>query len=198
MPNAKSEIESQLYLDAMLYVLEDPALDRAGFEARLDWDFRLAEILTDSVELYELTQSVSCWEAGIPASLGASSGLDASSTRSPFSTVLPNSSSDGRRWSTTSLVLTASLLLSVVGWGVIVQRSSDALSQDDVVLAWGDMQSEMADHQIVREAVDDDSEWTIAMLDAAVEAEVPDWIVLATSDRLDVGLDSKDGKGVLQ
>jgi hypothetical protein len=54
--------ESKLHLEAMLYVLEDPALDRVAFEARLSEDVRLGEILADAVELFQSMRSV---ESGV-------------------------------------------------------------------------------------------------------------------------------------
>ena len=50
--------ESQLHLEAMLYLLADPALDRDAFEAKLANDPRLGEILAQSVTVFQSLESL--------------------------------------------------------------------------------------------------------------------------------------------
>ena len=47
-----------MQLDAMLYLLDDPALDRDAFEARLANDVQLAEILAEAVSVFQSLQKV--------------------------------------------------------------------------------------------------------------------------------------------
>ena len=50
-------IESQMHLEAMLYLLDDSALDRDAFEARLSNDFQLGEILAKAVGTFHNLRS---------------------------------------------------------------------------------------------------------------------------------------------
>ena len=59
MENVETKfIESQLHLEAMLYLLDDAALDREAFEARLANDPRLGEILAQSVTVFQSLESI--------------------------------------------------------------------------------------------------------------------------------------------
>ena len=207
MQNTKSQFdESQLHLDAMLYVLDDPTLDRAAFEARLEGDCRLAEILAEAVAMFELTREIS-WRENSSSAPSTTDPHNASLPESslPESSLPESSRYESSRYDWRSVaaffVLAASFLISVVGWNTFKREPPGVASLDDldnVVLAWGELQSELADYQPIRNAGEYDPETTLAFLDAVDEDGVPEWLVLATSDRLDGGLDSKERRGLLQ
>jgi hypothetical protein len=197
MSNPKNTFdESQWHLDAMLYVLNDPALDRAEFEKRLEGDDRLAEILVESVAFYQATQNI---EFGQPSPrIPTVSQLTMESDRSV-----------NRVWKfATATALAASLLIAAfLSWKAIFPRNigsydlaqaSSEASLRNVVLAWGDMQSDLPTLIQSRESTEFESESSIASLDASGEGDVPDWLVLATTDSLDGGIEVRDGKGLLQ
>lgn len=180
--------ESQMRLEAMLYLLDDPAIDRNAFEARLLSDPKLSEILSDSVEVFH--------------------GLRSSNFASASETVMQ----EPRRPSIESirhqrlffLALAASLLLACfVGWRAIglIQtansNSASSVSLGSVVLAWGDLQLESDDAVSIQEAIDGDLASSSNATDSLAETEVPDWLVLAATDISD-SKDSGDGKVFLQ
>ncbi len=178
--------ESQLHLDAMLYLLGDPALDRQAFEERLADDPRLGEILSDAVSVYQLTQSVSTWRT-----------LQASGLTHPASPILALPRGVWRTYTT----LAASLLLfGFLGWQTLPwMRSSttEIASLNSLVWAWGELQADRSDTQFLRDNNGSDFENAIALLDLSVESDVPEWLVLATADRME-SHDLTDGKALIQ
>ncbi len=198
MPNAKIDRDdSQSHLEAMLYVLQDPALDRTAFEARLEEDCRLGEILAEAVALFEMTQKMDSWQPGSAASPNATfQSSDPAPSLVPAEP--PASTRSGWRWVASLCAIAATLLVVLARWDGFPSRDADAASTQDVVLAWGAMQTDRIHIAMDRESVEWESEWNLASLDSVEEPDVPEWIVLATSDRLDRGLDARDGKGMLQ
>ncbi len=198
MANKKTEIdESQLHLDAMLYVLEDPTLDRRAFEARLEDNSQLAEILADAVAFCLLTSNVT-WDQHSTLLQPAIAP-----------TALITYPVLGWRWVGTLSTLAASFLIVVfLCWQAFQHKNpgspefaytnAETVSLNNVVLAWGDMQSEHSPFQSGRELVDFESESSLAILDSVGERDVPEWLVLATSDTLNHGLELSDGEGLLQ
>ena len=175
-----------------------------------------AAILAEAVAMFELTREISWREnsSSAPsttdphnASLPESSLPESSRPESslPESSRYESSRYESSRYDWRSVaaffVLAASFLISVVGWNTFKREPPGVASLDDldnVVLAWGELQSELADYQPIRNAGEYDPETTLAFLDAVDEDGVPEWLVLATSDRLDGGLDSKERRGLLQ
>lgn len=198
-PNPKRETnESQMHLDAMLYVLEDPALDREAYEASLEDNSQLAEILADAVAVCQLTQSVTSWEKySIPSAVWATPTASNTHPVRGWRFV-------GSIWALAASILIAGFLVWQVfnhkysGSSEIANLNAESLSLDNLVLAWGDMQSDRPSFQQGREQVEIESESSLVMTDPVGERDVPEWIVLATSDMLDGGLETRDGKGLLQ
>lgn len=180
--------ESQMHLEAMLYLLDDPALDRNAFEARLLSDPQLSEILASSVESFH----------GLRSSRFASTSVSVMRERRR-----PSIESI-RHQRLFSLALASSLLLACfVGWRAIglVQttnsHSASSVSLGSVVLAWGELQLESEDAVSIQETIDSDLASSSNDTDSLAETEVPDWLVLAAADISD-SKDSGDGKVFLQ
>jgi len=207
MLNPKYEVdESQLHLEAMLYVLEDPALDREAFEARLEDNSQLAEILAEAVAIYHVTRNVLSREPHLTPTVALSLARSATLLSPRLLTTSPNR---GGRLVATFATLAASLLVAAILAMQSFQHgnsdaiklayaNADAASLTKVVLAWGDMQSDLPAFQQVRELLEVESEYNWAMVDPMGESDVPDWLVLATSDNPDSGLELRDGRGLLQ
>ena len=180
--------ESQMHLEAMLYLLDDPTLDRNAFEARLLNDPQLSEILADSVDAFH----------GLRSSRFASTSVSVIQVpRRPSIELI-------RRQRLFFPALAASLLLACfVGWRAIdlIQtansNSASSVSLGSVVLAWGDLQLESEDAVSIQETIDGDLASSPNDSDSLAETEVPDWLVLAAADISD-SKDSGDGKVFLQ
>ena len=187
--------ESQLHLDAMLYVLEDPALDRDAFEAQLEDNCQLAEILSNAVAMQQLSRSVS-WvdRPTLPALRPSSASI----------------SDRVLRMIATFSALAAAVLIAVFIGSTAFQNRNPGSTEfgSNVVLAWGDMQSEHLALQLGRDLTEFDLEGNLSVAsltmpnsggtNSSVEGDVPEWLVLATSDSLELGFDLREGKGLLQ
>lgn len=186
--------ESQLHLDAMLYLLEDPSLDRNAFEARLLEEPKLGEILANSVDAFLKLQATEF------DSLPVSNCQD----------IRPASSYSGSRGRLFFPAIAASLFLACsVGWlGLVLIQSissnnassvslASSLSLNSVVLAWGDLQADRDDSSLVQEVSHSDLESSLSLADSFVESDVPDWLVLAATDTTDI-INPSDGKVFLQ
>ena len=185
---ASSSDESQMHLEAMLYLLDDPALDRQAFEARLLNDPQLNEILANSVETFH----------GLRSTKFDPSSVDA------IQVPVRNSHESIARQRLYFPALAASLLLAcVLSWRVIDLISTDKsnsaspVSIGSVVLAWGDLQLESEDPMLSQESLDGELASSSNETDSFAESEVPDWLVLAATDISD-SKDSGDGKVFIQ
>ena len=181
--------ESQMHLEAMLYLLEDPALDRNEFEARLLEEPQLCEILANSVDAFLRFQST-----------------EPDSFSGPMVQEIRRAAAGtGDRGSLFLPVVAASLLLACfVGWQafVLIQSISSnsassvslasSLSLNNVVLAWGDLQTDRDDSGMVQETSNSDLDSSLSLADSFVEADVPDWLVLAATETTD---DNNPGEG---
>lgn len=117
--------ESKLFLEAMLYLLDDPALDRVDFESRLADDVRLCEILAESVSIHQALQLQALQlidvnrqpEIDLPA-LSSQRVVDA--TRASTASHSNSSTSNftiSHRFALSLATIAASLLLvSYIGW----------------------------------------------------------------------------------
>ncbi len=178
--------ESQLHLEALLYLLGDPALDRQAFEVRLADDSRLGEILSEAVSVYQWTQGVSTWRM-LPAS---DPTLTAQATMALSSSV----------WRTYATLAASFLLVGFFGWQAIPwmrSTSAEIALLNNVVSAWGELQKDELDSQFLRDSIGSDFENAIASQDLTFESDVPEWLVLAAADRLD-GDELSDGKAFIQ
>lgn len=181
--------ESQLHLEAMLYLLEDPALDREAFEARLANDTQLGEILAQSVMVFQSLESI----------------------RFDSQTIVRVAHGSGhsyRSWITFATVAASLLLMGFLGWQAlrsirsspteIATFSTENVPLLNVVWAWGELKADDPDDQLLRDAGDGEFENALAMLDPFTEREVPEWLVLATTGILEDGSDQKDAKALIQ
>lgn len=178
--------ESQLHLEALLYLLGDPVLDRQAFEERLADDSRLGEILSEAVSVYQWTQGVSTWRM-LPAS-------------GPTLSAQPTMALPRGVWRTYATLAASLLIIGLLGWQTIPwmrSTSTEIALLNSVVWAWGELQTEESDSQFVRDSSGSDVETAIASQDLTLESDVPEWLVLATADRLD-GHELSDGKALIQ
>lgn len=190
MENVETKlIESQLHLEAMLYLLEDAALDREAFEARLANDPRLGEILSQSVTVFQSLESINFDSQTIVRATHVSSRAY-------------------RSWMALATIAASLLLVSFLGPQTlhsirsgstqIATSSTENGSLINLVWAWGELKADDPDAQLLREFGDGEFENALAMLDPFTEREVPEWLVLATTDVLEDGMDHKDAKAFIQ
>ena len=186
--------ESQMHLEAMLYLLEDPALDRVAFETRLLEDARLSEVLANAVDTFLRLQSAEFESFPV--------GIVEEDRR-------VSSDSRARRWLFFPALAASLVLACFVCWQafVLVQAISSnnassvslasSLSLNSVVLAWGDLQTDRDDSGLVQETSSSDLSASLSFADSFVEADVPDWLVLAAVETTDNN-NPGDGKVFLQ
>ena len=172
------------HTEAMLYLLEDPALDRGAFEARLADDPQLGEILAQAVSTLYSLQAVNFDSAVVSQA-----------------SLLRNLSHDGapyRQLQSISVIAASILLAGFLGWQTFfsIRSGSNELGLNNVVVAWGDLQSDALDIQ-ARDAVDIDLENALAVTDLSPESDVPEWLVMAASVTLE-DYDSENGKALIQ
>ena len=182
--------ESQMQLEAMLYLLDDPALDRNAFEARLANDSQLAETLAETVRVFHSLQSVQFAQS---QSVGR---LAHSSVYSP------------RRWQSILVIAASLLLVGFLGWQTLVSirsrqsevasSSTENVSLNSVVWAWGELRADEPEAQPVRDTGDFEYDHSLAMLDPFMVRDVPEWLVMATTDILEGDNDQKDAKVLIQ
>ncbi len=183
--------ESQMHLEAMLYLLEDPALDRIAFEARLVEDARLNEVLANAVDTFLRLQSAEF--ESFPVGI-----VDVDRRVS--------SDSGAHRWLFFPALAASLFLACFVCWQAFVWMQAissnnaslaSSMSVNSVVLAWGDLQTDRDDSGLVQEASSSDLNASLSFADSFVEADVPDWLVLAAVETTDNN-NSGDGKVFLQ
>ncbi len=183
--------EAELRLQAHLYLLDDPILDAADFEARLSEDGRLGEILAEAVNELEAIRTAH----QIIASQSSATRLTGSpSIRTPVSS----------NWTWPAALAAGIVIAAFIGFRSI----KPDIDIDDGLLAVGDtassvepidvalepmvvhsMISEWADMQInalgeppalIGSLPDSELAW-LKTSDELVDREVPDWLVLAAS-----------------
>ena len=180
--------ESQLHLEAMLYLLADPALDRDAFEARLANDPRLGEILAQSVIVFQSLESLEFDSQTIVR-------------------VAHPSSQSYRSWKSLATIAASLLLMGFLGLQTlhsirsgsteIAKSSTENVSLSNVVWAWGELKADDPEAQLLRDAGDSEFENALAVLDPFTERDIPEWLVLATTDRLEDGIDQNDAKAII-
>ena len=186
--------ESQMHLESMLYLLNDPALDRSAFESRLEHDPKLAEILANTVDSYQALLCVPSWQA--------------SATSQFVSPVASKTIHYYRSWQMLGALAASILIVALTAWQLLfsIRQQESVLSanepelQNNIVLAWSDMQSNDGEPMLFREIAihEIENESSLAVSDFSGELEIPDWIVLAASDSISGSLEPTDGKGVTQ
>jgi len=202
-------IESQMHLEAMLYLLDDSALDRDAFEARLSNDFQLGEILAKAVGTFHNLRSSDLERLAVWPTSMSYRGFDFQNPRRergiadgpspPAAAPIKNSFRTGLFVPTVAASLFFACFL---GWQAFLMTqtgkiNSQLSSLNNVVLAWGDLQSEREDLSLTQESSDSEFAPALSLADSFVESEVPDWLVLAATKALDEN-DSGDGKVFFQ
>ncbi len=206
----KTNKDSQLHLEAMLYLLEDPALDRDAFEARLDNDVQLAEVLSESVAMF---QSLKSLELRGPEFV--SREADLVTVRHPAPQASESSRTRGSHptWNLVTCVAASIGFLGFLGWMMFETNrigpvEHDLLTQNpvaikNIVYAWSELQldsgsnANRSDDSLV-DLSDSEEELTLVAHDAFSEKDVPEWLVMATLDSLGNNIEANDSKVLLQ
>ena len=181
--------ESQLHLEAMLYLLEDPTVDREVFEARLANNPQLAEILAQSVTVFQSLESIKFdSQAIVPVAQGSGEIY--------------------RSWISLATIAASLTVMGYLRWQTlhsirsgsteITASSTENGSLSNVVWAWGELKADDPESQLPRDVGDGEFENALAMMDPFTERDVPEWLVLATTDILEDGIDPKDAKALVQ
>jgi len=198
----QSPVESELHLEAMLYVLEDPSLDREAFEARLADDARLAEILTEAVEMLHSIRPRN-GDSIMPVSFDIPSirTFADSPSRSEISGSMPSS------WLGLASLAASILLVGFLGWksfqamspsierdtdgssvnGSVSKTAGDTESFKNVVWAWGEVGTGHHDESLTQFVSFVDNELALAACESVCESDVPEWLVMATAAILEQG-----------
>ena len=184
MANLETESnESQMHLDAMLYLLDDPALDRDAFEAKLANEAQLTEILAEAVTVFQSLRKAEF------------------ESERPFVARTTHASVHSyRRWQSIPVIAASVLIFGYIGWQTIqsMRSHSNEIAMNSVVWAWGELQTDNSDSQLTRDVGDSDFENTWAMLEPTSDTDVPEWLVLATVANVDGIQDLEDGKALIQ
>ena len=80
----------------------------------------------------------------------------------------------------------------------IITSSIETVSLSNVVWAWGELKADDPEAQLHRDAGDSEFENALAMLDPFTDRDIPEWLVLATTDILEDGIDQNDAKVLFQ
>jgi len=182
MANLETESNtSQMHLDAMLYLLGDPVLDRDAFEARLANDTQLAEILADAVTVFQSMRKAEFEKQCV-----------APTTRASVHSF--------HHWQSIPVIAASLLIFGFIGWQTIksMRSHSKKIAMNSVVWAWGELQTDNSDFQLSRDLGDSDFEHTLAMLEPTSDSDVPEWLVLATAANVQGTADLEDGKVLIQ
>ncbi|MDZ4851970.1 MAG: hypothetical protein SGI77_22005 [Pirellulaceae bacterium] len=201
--------ESEMHLEAMLYLLDDPALDRTAFEARLADDVQLCAILADAVEMHSALKALAF--ASIPMSLFAprTNGesqvtLDFSSSTRHFRGATDDQRRDQNRRIAYAAIAASVLFAAAFGWQALrsssllqpvqiantsdsipsqstVSTMLDATLWNSVVWAWGEIRTSDHDEMLNQHSHFLDYESALATREPFGESDVPEWLVTATA-----------------
>ncbi len=172
-----------MHLEAMLYLLDDPVLDREAFEARLANDTQLAEILAKAVTVFQSLQTV-----------------EFESEKQVMARTAHASVYSYRKWQSILVIAASLLIFGFISWQSIqsIRNHSSKIALNNVVWAWGELQTDNSDSQLSRDIGESDFENTITMLEPSSDIDVPEWLVLATAANLESLADPEDGKALIQ
>ncbi len=179
--------ESELHLEAMLYVLEDPSLDREAFEARLAEDVRLAEILSEAVEtLHSMRPSMGDSTAPSYFEIPSVRTFSDSPVRSNISGSIPSS------WLGLASLAASILLVGFLGWKSFQALSPETTTGDvesfkNVAWAWGEIGTGHHDEPSTQYVSFVDDQVALAACESICESDVPEWLVMATAAILEQG-----------
>ncbi len=219
--NYSEQDKSQLHFEAMLYVLEDPSLDRAAFEARLLDDDGLGEILVEAVQLFHsMRQSED--DRAAPIYLDVSSARTDKGCSSRATGAEVNSAG----WLGLAAFAASILVVGFLGWKSmqVFLPSSVKLDNDyaatspivpqvfgnaeaslkQVVRAWGEVGTGHHEELLTQYVNLTDFEIALASCDSVCESDVPEWLVMATKaivqqdDGVDLPFENVDSRTLIQ
>jgi hypothetical protein len=173
--NSPNRLTSEDRLHAFLYVLDDPSLDRASWEAKLEKDPGLCELVSEMVALHQDVVATSACST-------ASGRLEYSGAQEASFLVKPASGSPA--WNVARFwlpAIAASLLVGFFLWAALVLKDTNPNAADSesrsIAAAWTDLQT--AHH------LSDEFESELGFHDASIHADderdVPDWLIFASS-----------------
>jgi hypothetical protein len=195
-----SKDESQLRLNAMLYVLEDSNLDREAFENQLVENVRLAEILADTVLMYQGLHSIREGMLGQDL-VGAQAASSKSVARAGQSlAVFPS-------WVAVASLAASLLLVGFLGWksfeslsnalrsrqpGALasveaLSSNANSASLQTLLQAWGELRTSHEEDALVQHVCFIDREIPGTASELLNDDDVPEWLVLATAAILEQG-----------
>lgn len=169
MKNKTPDNPSQHLLEAMLYVLNDPFLDRDEYEQRLASDPLLGESVAEAVGLLQDIKAVSVSHNKPVVTVAVSSSASAQRTPVAF-------------WQWSIAIAASIAMIAYVGWQFFVFERNNHNQLASVVNAWSDL------HQL--DGLDNFEDAKLRsvgfeselMLEAeeVLDEDVPDWLISAT------------------
>ncbi len=167
MNNKTPNNPSAHLLEAMLYVLNDPALDRDEYEQRLANDPVLGESVADAVGLLQNIKAVSGSHTKPMVTIAVSS----SAQRPPVAF-----------WPWSISIAASIALIACVGWRFFVFERNNHNQLANVVNAWSDLQQldglDNAEDAKLK-SVGFDSELSPGT-EEVLDEDVPDWLISAS------------------
>lgn len=164
---------SDLDLEAMLYVLRDPAIDCEAFEARMIEDPRLSEAVSNAVSL------TLCIKQGREATVHCQLQSQPAS-----SIAMPRISFDPTWVTLATLSAVASLFLLSLDYS---STGNSAEPMHKVAAAWTDLQSTSMEAQNADLkngtsllSLSDSDEGFLGLEPKSLDEDLPDWMLLAT------------------
>ncbi|MCY2976044.1 MAG: hypothetical protein NTW52_15420 [Planctomycetota bacterium] len=206
----KTNDDSQLHLESMLYLLEDSVLDRDAFEVRLENDARLAEVLSESVTMFQSLKSI---EPVVSESVSRESDLVTVCKPVPQAFESSRTRVSHPRWNLVTCVAASIGFLGFLSWMIfetnrIEPVESDLLVQNSVAIknivsAWSELKLDSESNangnaDSLVDLIDSEEELTLVGHDAFSEKDVPDWLVMATVDSVENNIEANDTKVLLQ
>jgi len=193
---------SHLHLDAMLYLLEDPSLDRDAFEARLENDSQLAEILAESVTTFKSLKS-----------------LTHHSVQHISATCNHRTKRHNRHpsWSLATSIAASIGFIGLLSWMVfetnriqpieLASLPQNSVALRNVVCAWSDLQLDSEStlgssgdslNDSLNGPTYSEEELALVTHEPFSQKDVPEWLVMATAASLENSIDANDSKVLLQ
>jgi len=206
---------SHLHLDAMLYLLEDPSLDRDAFEARLENDSQLAEILSESVTTFQSLESFESLKSV------------KSFTHHPVQHIpAPCNHRTNRHnrhpsWNLATSIAASIGFIGLLSWMIfetnriqsveLASSPQNSVALRNVVSAWSDLQLDSDSalgtkgyplNDSLNDSLNDpnysEEELALVTHEPFSQKDVPEWLVMATAASLGNNIDANDSKVLLQ
>ena len=199
---------SHLHLDAMLYLLEDPSLDRDVFEARLENDSQLAEILSESVTTFQSLESLKSVKSfthhpvqHIPAPCNHRTNQH--NTYSSWNLATSIAASIGFSGLLSWMIFKTNRIQPVE----LASLPQNSVALRNVVSAWSDLQLDSestlgTNGDPLNDSLNDpnysEEELALVTQEPFSQKDVPEWLVMATLASLENSIDANDSKVLLQ